>query len=121
MKHKRVYTDYLKDIIHYAEKIEQFVVGLDFDHFASNEEKTLAVIHALQIISEAVNCLPSSLKKRYPDVPWADIVGMRNIIVHGYSLVDLKVVWKTVQESISPLHRAVTNILKDVKQSKNDT
>jgi uncharacterized protein with HEPN domain len=83
VKRKRVYIDYLRDIIHYTEKIEQFLAGLDFKRFAENEEKTLAVIHALQIIGEAVNRLPPSLKQRYPDVPWVDIVGMRNIIVHG--------------------------------------
>lgn len=120
MRRKRAYTDYLQDIIHYTEKVEQFVVGLDFKHFTKNEEKTLAVIHALQIIGEAVNRLPPSLKQRYPEVPWMDIIGMRNIIVHGYFLVDLKVVWKTVKESLPPLRKAATKILKDVEQGEGN-
>ena len=120
MKHKRVYTDYLRDIVHYTEKVEQFVAGLDYEHFTANEEKALAVIHALQIIGEAVNHLSSSIKQRYPEVPWEDIIGMRNIIVHGYFLVDLEVVWKTVKESLPPLHQAVTRILQDIKEDEGD-
>ena len=119
MRRKRVYTDYLRDIAHYTEKVEQFVTGLDFERFSANEEKTLAVIHALQIIGEAVNHLPASLKQRYPEVPWADIIGMRNIIVHGYFLVDLEAVWKTAQERLPPLHQAITRILREIEKGES--
>jgi uncharacterized protein with HEPN domain len=120
MTRKRVYTDYLQDIAHYAEKAEQFVAGLDFEHFAANEEKTLAVTHALQIIGEAAGHLPASLKQRYPDVSWVDIVGMRNLIVHSYYLVDLEVVWKTVQIDLPPLREVVAKMQRDLEQSDTD-
>jgi len=93
MSRKRIYTDHLRDIVHYAAKAEQFVAGLDFEQFAANEEKGLAVLHALQIIGEAAAHLPGSIEERYPEVPWADIVGMRNLIVHGYYLMDMEIVW----------------------------
>ncbi len=118
MRRKRAYTDYLQDIIHYTEKVEQFVAGLDFKHFSENEEKTLAVTHALQIIGEAVRRLPSSHTPSEPKVPWVHIMGMRNIRVHGYYIVDSEVVWKTVKEGLPPLHQAVAEILKDIEHGE---
>ncbi|MBI5124997.1 MAG: DUF86 domain-containing protein [Planctomycetes bacterium] len=120
MRRRRVYTDYLHDIIHYCNKIKEFVAGLDYKHFAEDEEKVLAVTHALQIIGEAVNRLPVSLKQRYPEVPWVDIVGMRNIIVHGYFLVDLKVIWETIHESLPPLRMAAVKILREIERSEEE-
>ena len=65
-------------------------MGVDFDAFADNEEKTLAVVHALQIVGEAAQKLPEELTRLYPEIPWADVVGMRNFIVHGYYMVDVE-------------------------------
>ncbi|MGB9300381.1 MAG: DUF86 domain-containing protein [Anaerolineae bacterium] len=121
MRRKRVYTDYLRDIAHYAAKVEQFVAGFDFEQFAADEEKGLAVLHALQIIGEAAAHLPGSMKQRYPDVPWADIVGMRNLIVHGYYVMDLEIVWKTVHQDLPPLRRAIDEIQGHLGQENTDT
>ena len=110
MRRKRVYGDYLRDIAHYARIAEEFVAGVDYEQFAADEEKTLAVLHALQIIGEAAANLPASMKQRYPQVPWADIVGMRNLIVHGYFVMDLEIVWKTVLQDLPPLRQAIAEI-----------
>jgi len=107
MRRKRIYSDYLRDIAHYAALAEELVAGLEYEQFAADEEKALAVLHALQIIGEAAARLPASVKQRYPDVPWADVVGMRNLIVHGYYVVDLEIVWKTVRQDLPPLQRAI--------------
>ena len=120
MRRKRVYSDYLQDIVHYAAKAEQFVAGLEFEQFAADEEKGLAVLHALQIIGEAASHLPDSVKQRYPQVPWADVVGMRNLIVHGYYVMDLEIVWKTVHQDLPPLRRAIAEIQQDLGQEHTD-
>jgi uncharacterized protein with HEPN domain len=120
MRRKRIYTDHLRDIAHYAAKAEQFVAGLDFEQFVANEEKGLAVLHALQIIGEAAARLPSSIKQRYPEVPWADIVGMRNLIVHGYYLMDMEVVWKTVHQDLPPLRDAMAESQQQLDQDQTD-
>jgi uncharacterized protein with HEPN domain len=114
MRRKRVYADYLRDIAHYAAKAQEFVGELDYAQFADDEEKGLAVLHALQIIGEAAAHLPNSIKQRYPDVPWADIIGMRNLIVHGYYVVDPEIVWKTVDQDLPPLRRAIAQIRRDL-------
>jgi uncharacterized protein with HEPN domain len=114
MKAHRDYKDYLRDILEYAEKAERFVQGLDFEAFERNEEKTLAVIRALEVIGEAARHIPGTLREIYPDVPWEDMVGMRSKLIHDYFGVDLKVVWRTVHEDLPPLRDSVAQLLADL-------
>jgi uncharacterized protein with HEPN domain len=120
MSRRRIYSDHLEDIAHYTAKAEEFMAGLDLAQFSANEEKTLAVLHALQIIGEAAAHLPRSIRRRYPEIPWTDIVGMRNLIVHGYYLMDLEIVWKTVRQDLPPLREAVDQIRSELDQQQAD-
>lgn len=112
MKRRLEYTDYLRDIIYAIEKAEQFVEGIDFISFKANDEKVFAVIRALEIIGEAVKKLPISVRAQYPDVPWQDIAGMRNKLIHEYFGVNIRRVWETVQEDLPPLRDAVMEMLE---------
>lgn len=116
MSPKRIYSDHLRDIAHYATKAEEFVAGLDYDQFVTNEEKGLAVLHALQIIGEAAAHIPDSVKQRNPEIPWADVVGMRNLIVHGYYRMDMEIVWKTIHQDLPPLRDAIDMIRENLNQ-----
>lgn len=111
MSSRRDYSDYLRDMIHYGNLAQDLLLGIDLDAFAENEEKTLAVVHALQIIGEAAQKLPTAVTSKYPDIPWSDVVGMRNFIVHGYFLVDVEIVWKTVKEDLPPLVEALEKMV----------
>lgn len=118
MSTQRVYTDYLQDIVDYAEKAMQFVHGVSFDDFGDNEEKTFAVVRALEVIGEAARHIPKSMRDKYPTVPWKQITGMRNKITHEYFGVDLDVVWKTVHEDLPPLRDSVKKILLDLANQR---
>lgn len=114
MKSNREYTDYLQDILEAATKARQFVKDVDFEAFRANEEKVFAVIRALEIIGEAAKNIPKSICGRYTEIPWEDIVGMRNKVIHNYFGVDLEVIWKTLHEDLPPLQVAVAKILEDL-------
>lgn len=74
-----------------------------------------AVIRALEVIGEAAHRVPPSVRQRYAQVPWRNVIGMRNVLIHGYFGVDVEVIWKTVHESLPPLRAAVEQILADLK------
>jgi uncharacterized protein with HEPN domain len=114
----RAYADYLHDILDHAEKAQQFTAGVDFDAFCANAEKTMAVVRALEVVGEAAKHVPESVRQRYPEVPWRNIVGMRDVLIHHYFGVDLEVVWKTVHRDLPALRMAVERILTDLEAAE---
>ena len=116
MKREREYSDYVRDIMEYTQKIEKFVGNVDFNDFVKNEEKVLAITHSLQIIGEATKHIPKSVRNQYTHIPWEDIIGMRNFIVHGYFVVDVEIVWKTIKDDLPILENAMKEVLKDLER-----
>jgi uncharacterized protein with HEPN domain len=76
---------------------------MDYDRFAKDRKTVYAVIRALEIIGEASKNLPSPIKARYSQIPWKDMAGMRDKVIHAYFGVDLKRVWNTVNVDIPSL------------------
>ena len=74
------------------------------------------IIRRIEIIGEAIKSLPANFTKKYPKVPWKEIAGTRDKLIHGYFGVDLDIVWKIVKEDIPQLKKMVQNIL--IKESK---
>ena len=112
MKAHREYQDCLRDIQDALEKIMKFTADLNFDGFARDEKTTFAVIRALEIIGEAARKIPKSVRSSYPDIPWQDMAGMRDKLIHDYFGVDLRVVWKTLQIDLPPLKAIIDQILR---------
>ena len=88
---KRVYEDYLRDMLENAEKALSFVSGMNFEDFE---------IRAFEIIGEAARQIPENIQEANPDIPWREITGMRNKLTHEYFGVNTKVVWRTVHEDL---------------------
>jgi uncharacterized protein with HEPN domain len=102
--------DYLNHVLDAISSIESYVE--DGETAFMYERKTQdAVIRNLEIIGEAVNKLSSNLQASHPDIPWADIVGMRNRLIHGYLTVDLNVVWSTVEEVLPSFKTKIVELL----------
>lgn len=110
---ERSSIDYLNDIHDACEKAARFVNGLTFEQFRDNDEKVYAVIRALEVAGEATKMIPADMKRRYPGVPWKDIAGMRDKLIHGYFGVNLKRVWDTVMIDLPPLRELVTRMLAE--------
>ncbi len=113
MKPKREYLDYLNDIQDALRKIENFTAGFDFGEFVQDDKTTFAVIRALEIIGEAARKIPRSFRNRYPDIPWQDMAGMRDKLIHDYFGVDLRVVWKTLQMDLPPLKISLDKVIQE--------
>ncbi len=109
---KRQYEDYLRDMLENAEKALSFVQGLDYDGFCKDDKAMYAVIRAFEIIGEAARQVPENVRDANPEIPWREIVGMRNKLTHEYFGVNTKVVWRTVQEDLPVIILALKIILK---------
>ncbi len=102
---------YLHDIIDAADAIQRFVNDADEEEFSSNEMRRSAVLQKLLIIGEAAARMPDSFTGKYPAIPWSDMVGFRNIVVHEYFSVDWSIVWTTATQDVPQLRAHVARIL----------
>lgn len=107
---------YLTDIVEAAQSIEKFLMGQDLSEFEQNEMMHSAVLQKLTVIGEAAARLSKEFTNRYPDIPWMDIVGFRNITVHEYFAVRWDIVWVAATEEVPLLRSQVEMILQDESQ-----
>jgi uncharacterized protein with HEPN domain len=109
-------ADLLQDILDFIDRIESWT-PLEAGAADDTDEKTLyAVLHALQYIGEAVARLPNTITDLAPEVPWAKIRAMRNLIAHDYAGIDTGIVWKTVKQRLPELRSAVETILRSLTE-----
>ena len=111
---KRSVLLYIKDIIDYMERAESYLQNLTYEQFINDEKTCDAIIRCIEIIGEATKNIPNEIKEKYPLVPWRDISGMRDKIIHSYFSVDFEEVWLTVKEDISKLKPLIKIILEDL-------
>lgn len=79
------------------EEIKSYVKECDFNTFEENSMMHNACIKQLEIIGEAANRISDELKDTCPEIKWAEIIGLRNILIHEYFGVDIKVIWDIIQ------------------------
>lgn len=104
--------DYLSHIEEAICRIQRYLEGKTEQDFLSDSLIQDAVIRNLEIIGEAVTKLGLDLKEQYKHVPWGEIAGMRNRLIHGYFAVNLRIVWDTV-EKVLPGFLAKIHEIKD--------
>ncbi len=105
---------YLRHILDAIERIERYVQGVEQAEFEAEELLQDGVIRQLEIIGEAANRVSSDLKALYSEVPWRDIVDMRNKLIHDYFGVDVGLVWMTAKRDVSVLKHVVCEMLRDM-------
>jgi uncharacterized protein with HEPN domain len=110
----RTFTDYLRDIVEYCEVCRDLTAGFSRESFKVDRRTQRAVVRAIEVIGEAARRVPTDLRERYPDIPWAEAAGTRDKLIHGYFGVNLDVIWDTVLVDLPALHRQVAAILDDL-------
>lgn len=112
----RDFRDRLQDILDAIGQIEvEQVKGRVA--FESSPLIQVWMVHHLMIIGEAVRSIDPAVRQRYPSIPWRQIAGMRNILVHDYFRINQEIVWETVEKHIPPLKAEVQAILSSLPQS----
>ena len=102
---------YLADIVEAADTIAQYLAGVDQDAFVKNAEKRDAVLLKLINIGEAAARVPKALRERHPQVPWANVIALRNTSVHVYFGIKWEAVWVSASEDTPKLRGLVADIL----------
>ena len=98
---------YLLDIVIAARKVLRYVEGVTLEGFRNGEVLQDAVVRNLQILGEAARKISEELRQQHPEIPWSQIIGMRNRLVHEYFRVDVERVWETVTEDLPALLAAI--------------
>ena len=88
---------YIKDILDSIKSIREYINGLTFEEFCGKKIVIDAVVRNFEIIGEAAKNTPKNVKSLHREIPWKEMSGMRNKMIHEYFGVDLHIVWKTIQ------------------------
>ena len=107
------FLDYVEDIVDAMEKAEILLEDVTFEQFEADFRINFAVVRALEIVGEATKRLPITLRDQYPDIPWKEMAGMRDRIIHGYDNVNFRIVWDTVKQRIPAVKPQLQQILAD--------
>ncbi len=114
MKKETLIQDYLVDILDAMEKAEKFIGGMDMQAFKQDDKTTFAVIRCLEIVGEAAKKIPGPERRRFKSIPWKNLSGMRDKLIHDYSGVSVEVVWKTVKEDIPAVRAELKEMLEKI-------
>jgi uncharacterized protein with HEPN domain len=112
---KRNLIPYLKDILDNLELAERFTIGMSYNEFHADVKTVYAVIRCLEVVGEAAKNIPVAIRRKYPDIPWKEMAGMRDKLIHGYSGVDSNKVWLVVQNYSPQLKTFIKGMLQDFK------
>ncbi len=106
----REYKLYLADILAAMASIERFIEGMGVEEFQADDKTTSAVIRKFEIIGEASRNIPEEVKQKHPEVPWKEMAGMRDRLIHAYFGVDYNLVWTTIKTRIPAAKQAIRKI-----------
>jgi uncharacterized protein with HEPN domain len=107
---KRDDNAYIRHILDAITQIEEYLSGKSLEEFMASKMVHDAVIRQLEIIGEATKNLSTAAKAASPEIPWRDIAGMRDILIHQYFGVDLLAVWKSASEELTLIKRQLLQV-----------
>lgn len=110
---------FIHHILDSIKNIEDFMESTSKSYFFKNKEKQSAVIREIEVIGEAVKNLPASFKSKHMNIPWKDIAGMRDKLMHHYFGVNLDTVWKVVKEDLPELKNNILEIKNNLERNNS--
>ncbi|MBA7533227.1 hypothetical protein ES705_25462 [subsurface metagenome] len=107
--------EFLLDMREAIERINVYIEEMKYEDFLQEMKTQDAVVRNFEIIGEAVKNLSKELKKRYKNVEWIEIAGMRDKIIHFYFGIKWSIVWSAIKDKLPSLKANVDTILKEIE------
>lgn len=107
----------LQDILEMSAEIKTFVSGMSLADFERDPKTVKAVLYNLAVIGEVASRLLPEVELLYPEIPWTDIRGIRNLIIHEYFRVNLNIIWQTVQTDLPPLVQQIEELVERLNEN----
>lgn len=107
---------YLHHMLDHARTAVEFVSGENRASLDSNPMLRYSLLHLITVLGEAANRVSPECKTRHNQVVWKDIIGMRNMLIHGYDVVDLDILWETVRTDLPALIYVLQEVLRETHQ-----
>jgi uncharacterized protein with HEPN domain len=106
---------FIKDILENIKKTEDFVAGISFEDFKNDEKTNYALIRCIEIIGEATKRVPDEIKQAYPEIPWRDMAGMRDKLIHFYFGLHVEKIWLVVVEDLPKIKPKLEKVQSDLE------
>ena len=103
----------LHAMLNHAREATELLGNASREELAGNRVVQLALTHLVEIVGEAGNRVSEAMQQKTPEVPWPQIIGMRNRLVHGYDVIDFDLLWDTIVEDLPPLITSLERIVAD--------
>jgi len=111
-KNPKIFIQHIRESI---EKVEEYTKKVSKAEFFRSSQIQDAVIRKLEIIGEAAKNIPPDFRKKYPDIPWRKIAGMRDVFIHQYFGVDSNLIWRIIEKDLPELKIKILKIWKEIK------
>jgi uncharacterized protein with HEPN domain len=102
----------IRDILNAIDEIQGFTEGMTLQNFQADPRTVKAVLYNMAIIGEAARNLPPEVEELYLEIPWVDVRGISNVVIHEYFQVNLEIVWQTIREDLVPLASSLNKLLE---------
>ena len=112
---KRTNKHYFEDILEYANSALSFIENISYEEFISDKKSVFATIRALEVIGESSNRIANEIKEQYPYLPWIEMRGLRNRIIHNYDDIDYAIVWNVLKNEIPQLINQINEIIDKIE------
>ena len=109
----------MKNIHECIKKIEDYFGLMSFEEFSTDSKTIDAVVRNFEIIGEASRQLPKKIKDKYPDIEWKEMIDFRNVIIHEYFGVSLKIMWDIIKNELPSLKEKIKHLLDTLPDGEN--
>ena len=107
----------IEDILKAITKIQHYTRRTTLAKFTKNELLIDAVVRNFEIIGEASKNIPLTIQRSYPELPWKEMKGMRDVLIHHYFGIDTKILWHTTQNNLPKLQKQLKAMIQNHKKT----